>query len=133
MEVEDHNFVFSSWLHSQADARHLAHIPKYVIIRELHTLIGLAILEHPEWFRVACSEQDSDQILGWTCIEGDVLHYVYVKRRVRGEGVAQALLHDVKNHATNIPCSHWSIHCEDRPNLAFKPSLFYDKRKDSQP
>lgn len=50
--------------------------------------------------RVASLEDDSDAILGWAVITNDdspKLHYVYVRRELRGQGIAKVLLAGVEN------------------------------------
>lgn len=40
---------------------------------------------------VAYFPEVEDEILGWACIEGDVLHYAYVKAIYRRRGIASGL------------------------------------------
>jgi len=55
-----------------------------------------AILARPDSvLRVACLPDDSDAILGWSVISGDephTLHYVYVRKDARKQGIARLLL-----------------------------------------
>lgn len=41
---------------------------------------------------VACNPADEDHILGWIAAEGQVVHYVFVRRAWRSKGLAQRLL-----------------------------------------
>lgn len=45
--------------------------------------------------RVACLPDDSDAILGWAVVSSDeppILHYVYVRKDARKQGIARLLL-----------------------------------------
>lgn len=155
----DHNLVISSWLQSYADSRQLSPFSKHVALMALHGRIERMVFERPELFCVACAEQDDNQVLGWACIEDDTLHYLYIKRRFRKEGIGRDLLHNLKElhmekmrrvgplagradpfagaqkleeerrAALRIPCTHWTIHCEKRNDLQYKPSRFYEPRE----
>ena len=62
-------------------------------------------LTGPRVVLVAHPEGDEDTILGWTCAELDVLHYVYVKAPFRRLGIARTLLGRYKPLTT---CTHWT-------------------------
>lgn len=53
---------------------------------------------------VAYLKEVPDEVLGWLCLEDDVIHYVYVKAAYRRHGIAKGLC-DGKvrwySHATN--------------------------------
>lgn len=52
-----------------------------------------AILARPDSvLRVACLPDDEDAIIGWAAIEGSKLHYVYVRKEARKQGIARLLL-----------------------------------------
>ncbi len=56
---------------------------------------------------VACLEQVPDAVLGWMCVEGDCLHYVYVKSKYRKKGVARELLRHAQGLLGKVEnCSH---------------------------
>lgn len=42
--------------------------------------------------RIAASEKDDLTVLGWVCTEGEVLHYIYVRKDLRGNGIARDLV-----------------------------------------
>jgi hypothetical protein len=44
---------------------------------------------------IACAPDDEDYILGYALVEGDVLHYAFVRTSCRGNGVARALVKDL--------------------------------------
>lgn len=45
---------------------------------------------------VAYATEVPDEICGWTCVEGEVLHYVYVKHAYRRLGIATELAKKAK-------------------------------------
>lgn len=47
--------------------------------------------------RIACLPDDEDAILGWSVVSPPALHYVYVRKELRGNGIARALLHGIDN------------------------------------
>jgi len=54
-----------------------------------------AILARPDSvLRVVCLPDDSDAILGWAALSGEppTLHYVYVRKDARKQGIARLLL-----------------------------------------
>lgn len=59
-----------------------------------------ALLARPESvLRVACLPDDSDAILGWAALSADeppTLHYVYVRKDARKQGIARLLLAGVE-------------------------------------
>lgn len=55
-------------------------------------------------FMVACDVADPTVVFGWAATESGIVHYVYVKKPYRRQGVATAL-------CANLPalyCTHWS-------------------------
>ena len=63
---------------------------------------------------------DDDTILGWCISEDKTLHYVWVKKEVRRQGIAQALMpkFDVISHITNRGINIWVNHY---PQVRFNP------------
>lgn len=62
---------------------------------------------------VAFFPEVPDEILGWSCISGDTLHYVYVKSVYRRRGIATGLVPGVKTYT----------HATDRVGEAFAKSI----------
>ena len=107
MREADRNYVMSSWSKSYAgssrDARDYATLADFYrdytpVIRDLLDRSTVT---------VAALRDNDDIIVGWSAIEGDVLHYVLVKPRWRKLGVARYLLGSfteramVYSHQTN--------------------------------
>jgi GNAT superfamily N-acetyltransferase len=92
--AQDVPFVYDSWIQSYraCNTMKLQHTQRYYegqrgLIEKILRREGAAV-------KVATSSAEPDVILGWCCVEPDanVLHYVYVKHRARGCGVARMLL-----------------------------------------
>lgn len=63
---------------------------------------------------VAFFPEVPDEILGWACLKGDTLHYVYVKAAYRRKGIATGLAAGQILHYT---------HATDRVGEAFAASI----------
>jgi hypothetical protein len=64
---------------------------------------------------------NDDTVLGWCLAEGKAVHYVWVKKEVRRQGICQALLpksFDTISHITNKGINIWINHF---PNVRFDP------------
>ncbi len=61
--------------------------------------------------RLAVLSDDKDVVLGWSLIEVDVLHYVFVKHEHRNQGIGKSLvpvpIHTI-THLTKAGLSAWS-------------------------
>lgn len=58
------------------------------MLRRIKRLVGKSTV------RVACDEQDSDTLLGFVVVEPGqgVLHYAYVRKDLRGNGITSSML-----------------------------------------
>ena len=63
---------------------------------------------------VAYFPEVPDEILGWSCVQEDTLHYVYVKVIYRRRGIATGLVAASKK---------WYTHATDRVGEAFAESI----------
>lgn len=62
-----------------------------------------------------------DTVLGWSLFEGKTLHYVWVKKEVRRQGIGRSLLpevFDTISHVTNVALNIW-VH--KYPEAKFDP------------
>lgn len=90
----DVSFICSSWLKSFRDSAFAAGCPNSLYYYSHHKL--LEVILPRAVVAVATDPSDPDLIVGWACAEGQpgalILHYVYVKHRFRGFGVARRLV-----------------------------------------
>ena len=95
----DRPFVESSWKHSAShSALEAARKPGF------HAAIAercrrICARPHTQ-VRIACIPGDEDAILGWAIVELAVVHYTYVRRDARRQGIARALLVDLIDPST---------------------------------
>ena len=88
---EDRAFIISTWCKGQLygnsfftavdSEAYFTHYPKYIT----------SILDRAE-VRVACFADDEDIILGYAVMSQNALHWVFVKKALRSEGIANKLI-----------------------------------------
>lgn len=101
---DDRNFILSSWLRSFRNngdwPRHIDSATYYAnhqsVIQRLLTLCDV---------KIACASDDENLILGWCCVDGSTVHYVFVKEQYRKLGIAKAMLDGIGEKATY---THWT-------------------------
>ncbi len=88
----DLQFIFSSWIRSMGDYPPFCDLDRNWFATAQHALI--AQLLKRSRITVACDPGDHDQIFGYCIHEprNKVLHWVYVKKNFRGQGVARNLI-----------------------------------------
>lgn len=107
----DQNLILNSWICSY---QHFVrgHTRRRLQLDLLEERIKNS-LAGPGRAAVACSRQDPARIFGWAVAEGAVLHYVFVKRMMRHQGLAHALVRELVP-AGVIHVSHWTL--EEMPD-----------------
>jgi len=129
MNDHDRNFVRSSWLRSNRARCEWAPRSEYF---RLHHDVVEGLLERSTTL-VACAKENPTQIVGWACGEitdgHPILHFAYVKRPFRNQGVAGHLVETLCGRRDGIVLTHqpapsvservralrWAV----RPTLAF--------------
>ncbi len=71
--------------------------------------------------RIAVLSDDHDVALGWSLIEGDILHYVHVQHEQRNKGIGKSLVPVKINTLTHLTKSGMSIWHSKLPNAKFDP------------
>lgn len=90
-DADDAAFVFSYWLRDYYEHSAFARgVNKDTFMRFHHMVVERVIARSVMY--VACDAEDPTICYGFVCAEGDVLHYIFVKRRFRGLGVGGRLL-----------------------------------------
>ena len=88
----DVGYILSSWLRSDSHtyrARECGRIYSF----EYHKILAQFLQRKPHpTVRVCCLPDDEDAILGWSITEPDCVHYVYVRKELRRQGIASKLL-----------------------------------------
>ena len=104
----DTNLILQSWKGScWADANYKPYGRKCweVLNQQCGKLLGRSVC------MVAVAENDDNHIFGWACGLPDVLHFVYVCKAYRRNGLASVLVKSLKS-TTPVQCTHWTIHAE---------------------
>lgn len=126
----DENFVYDSWGNSYRDACIAAWGPmdKAVYYKRLGRRIAALLIRGAE-LKLAVDPADPLLFLGWICAEPPLLHYVYVKRAYRGQGIALSLLAacGLASERTLL-CTSWTPYADriaaQRPSLLRRVELF---------
>jgi len=125
-ERGDMNFVYSSWLSAVATSEK-RRTPKNLVYKHHRPIMERALEESR--VVVACMEDCHDQILGWLCHDGDIVHYLYIKQSFRGFGLATLLINEV-GIPTPITVTHWTWRLWDiskTHSLVYNPYLLAPK------
>lgn len=110
---DDVNFVLNSWLKSFKESSwfNISGKPYW----RGHRLLILKLMRTKE-LTIACMKDDTNAIVGWSCTEPGVIHYVYVKRPFRRFGVAKTLLawaYAPGEYNKSISYTHRTYHLND--------------------
>jgi len=73
--------------------------------------------------RLACLTDDLDVCLGWSVSEGSKLHYVYVRKDQRRQGIGTSVLPKEFNTITHLTHSGWFFRKKVFPNIIFDPFI----------
>lgn len=105
MAETDLPFIYSTWIHAiyngnRWDKNMLIHKgPPFDFYSEMDEPIFhenyrkvIERLMRRSSVKVACLKEDNDVILGWSCSEPEVLHFVFVKDAWRRMGIAKDLV-----------------------------------------
>lgn len=80
--------VLSAWIKSYRDLNKNARKMAPKVFYPMQLKVCMRLLDRGStWVAVADAT-----ILGFACVEGDVVHYVYVKKPYRGVGIASSLV-----------------------------------------
>ena len=104
----DHDFIYHSWLHS-------VKCPTKAVTGMTRCLIDDLVRQ--DAIQVWCPDDDPDHIIGWmahgTLEETPLLHFIFVKKNFRKNGVARDLLRKIyPDVGSAIFCTFWSWHMQ---------------------
>ncbi len=122
---DDWAYIMDSWKKSYHDlGADNRHIPGHIYWPNQHARIEDLRRNPAVTFSVAADPEDSAFIWGWACIEGETLHYVFVRASAQGQGVAKMLLAGLPRP---IASTHWTKAAEEiarkKPGvLLYEPS-----------
>jgi hypothetical protein len=109
---EDTRFVHSSWHVSFWKTHARKHTLKEIYDGGMDRRIDRLVFRSR--VLVAFFPQVPDEVLGWSCVEGEALHYVYVKASYRNSGIGRGLVPSFVK---------WYTHPTDREGRVFAEKL----------
>ena len=116
------SLVFATWLNSLRYGNEVyKHISQDSYYKIYSKYIDNLLKRPMSRLRIAVLSEDEDVTFGWSVDEGDVLHYVFVKKDFRQNGIGTQLVSkDIKtfSHLTKIGLSIWK---EKYPEIEFNP------------
>lgn len=116
------NVVLSNWLRSLRQGNDYFKLVEPKSYYEAYERYVKHIIQRPDTLlRMAVLSDDHDVVLGWSCMERKVLHYVFVRSEQRAKGVGQALTasgFEVITHITRAGIQIWN---EKYKQVTFNP------------
>ena len=104
MRPEDADMVASDWKHCY---KRNGDWPPYCDRYFVHQDAVIAQLLPASTVLVAHDPEDADNAFGWICFSGGALHFCYVRKMFRLEGVMSRLL-EASGLADNCEVTHWT-------------------------
>lgn len=117
----DHNFILATWLKSYRELGTSHPVPEKEIYYREHQEKIKYHLESSKC--LIATTDDTDQICGYICFNGDTVHYIFIKTVFRRFGIANQLL-DAANTLRQF--SHFTKFTPmfKRRGLTFNPYTF---------
>lgn len=104
-------FIMAFWLRGLKFGSEFFRAVDSLTYFQVYSKVIKALLKRPDCIvRLAVLADEPDTAIGWSVSEGKVLHFVYVKREARRQGVGMALLpksFETATHMTKIGKSIW--------------------------
>lgn len=97
----DRDYILATWCASALEPAHVRGWPRRLLLRGLHGLAAASDV------RVVCLTDSPAYVLGWAAIEGDCVHWAYVRDLYRGSGLARSLVRDCKTTSQNVVQVSW--------------------------
>ena len=116
---EDIPFINNTWLYSLYNGSQYSNMEKDTFMREYRQTIGTLMSKPGVTVTVACLQDDENVIVGWACWESDILHFIYMKKMWRRNGIHFQLIPEIKRY-THITRQFLKIKPKE---LVFNPFL----------
>jgi len=116
------SFVYSKWLRTLKygnDYFKLTDSDSY--FNNYERFINILLARPKATIRMAVLSDDRDVCLGWSLIEGDILHYVFVQHEQRNQGIGKSLVPVPINYITHLTKAGMSAWTHNLPNAVFDP------------
>ena len=130
----DEDFIYHSWLHT-------VNCPTKTVSAMTRCLIDRLVEDGK--VKIWCPDDDENHILGWMAYgkldKTPLLHFMFVKKKFRNNGVGRELLDSVYPDRDNtVFCTFWTKHFQEKDlrgkwNVKFTstllPSVMFDMLK----
>lgn len=119
---EYRNYIFGKWKRSLRHGNEYFRLMRSKPFNDTYDfVITSTLLRQNAVIRLAVLADSMDVALGWSLVEGDVLHYVFVQAEYRGLGLARKLVPTPINcftHLTRLGMGLWNAKA---PSAEFNP------------
>lgn len=125
----DRAFILSSWFQGARVSR-WARDAGMLYYAEHGRAIEAVLARPGVTTRVACVTGEPAAILGYAVLELEppTLHWVHVRPRCDGQGIARALLQPIAKCNTEVRCSHWVPSSRPWPSMfRYNPYCLFDR------
>jgi len=133
-QVDDHPFIYSSWLKSFRDSSVIRRVPNSVYFAQHHKLIEKTLTAPTTKIVVSVATDDPGQIYGYVVGSyddtGPILHWVYCKHVFRGCGISRELEAAIVDGAAadTVRYTHRVNECDEilkRRGYIYNPYIFW--------
>lgn len=123
--AQDTNFIMSTWLKGLRHGNDWFEIiPSDIYYASYHKVLERILMKSETIISMACLKEDPDTIIGYSVKEGDTLHFVYVRSRWRGKGIAKSLIPESIKQVTHLTKIGKAL-LSKTPGVIFNP--FYER------
>ncbi len=121
---DDKNFIFSTWLKGVYYGNDwFQEIDQDSYFRNYQKIIEKILARPDVRIQVACLRDDPGVVLGYSVLEGDILHYVFCKEVWRGIGLSNDLVPKNIKIVTHLTKPGRAILRAKYPNAIFNPFM----------
>ena len=122
MVESDRNFVLATILRGLYYGESwFSEIPKHIFMENYSKTIEYLLNKPTTSVNMACLRDDPDTLLGYSITSPEVVHFVFIKVRWRGIGLAKSLVPENTKYATHLTKTGLVI--MKNKNLQFHPFM----------
>jgi GNAT superfamily N-acetyltransferase len=123
MKESDLSFIFNSWLKSFFHSSSFAKDIDKDIYYKYHKLVIERILSRLPTVYVACDSTHLETVFGYILGEGEVLHFLYVKKDFRKLGIGTSLLevYGVPEYISHLTKDAKKLSDKHKPKMRYNP------------
>jgi len=116
------NYILGKWKRSLRHGNDYFRLIDNKAYNDAYDMLIMMILARPgAVVRLAVLSDNRDIALGWSLIQGDILHYVFVQAEYRGMGLAKKLIPQSINTVTHLTKTGMNIWNAKAPHVKFNP------------